>query len=278
MTENPNSITCESKASTEIEVIGIAWDDNSTFMKGPAKAPDIIRKTFFNGASNLFAENGVNLETRPFFYAPENMVLNVNDPLASIEAHVDSRLDQNKKVICIGGDHAVTFPVVKAHAKHYDRLNILHFDAHPDLYEIYDKNPYSHACPFARIMENNLADKLVQVGLRTINDHQKDQALRYDIVQFEMKDWKPGIKIHMDGPVYISLDMDVLDPAFAPGVSHHEPGGLSTRHVLGIIQRLKNPVVGADIVEYNPDRDISGITAAAAAKFLKEIAGMMFQP
>ncbi len=82
----------------------------------------------------------------------------------------------------------------------------------------------------------------------------------------------------MDGPVYISLDMDVLDPAFAPGVSHHEPGGLSTRQVLGIIQRLKNPVVGADIVEYNPDRDISGITAAAAAKFLKEIAGMMFQP
>jgi arginase family enzyme len=74
---------------------------------------------------------------------------------------------------------------------------------------------------------------------------------------------------------YISLDLDALDPAFAPGVSHHEPGGLSVRDVLNIIQRLPNPIVGADIVEYNPKRDINGVTAMVAAKLLKEIAGRM---
>jgi len=79
------------------------------------------------------------------------------------------------------------------------------------------------------------------------------------------------------GPVYLSLDMDVLDPAFAPGVSHHEPGGLSTRDVIRLIQGLHAPLVGADIVEFNPQRDPLGITAMAAAKLLKEIAARMLQ-
>jgi arginase family enzyme len=78
-----------------------------------------------------------------------------------------------------------------------------------------------------------------------------------------------------EGPVYISCDIDALDPAFAPGVSHHEPGGLSVRDILGIIQRLPNRIVGADIVEFNPQRDINDMTAMVAAKLLKEIAGRM---
>ena len=78
-----------------------------------------------------------------------------------------------------------------------------------------------------------------------------------------------------DGPLYLSLDMDCLDPAFAPGVSHHEPGGMTTREVLGIIQNLKGPLVGADIVEVNPKRDLNGVTAMVAAKLLKEILANM---
>lgn len=261
----------------KVIVTGIAWDENSSFMKGPAKAPRIIRETFHNGASNFFAENGIHLKKQAFHVEPDDIALDKKNPMASIEAHIKHCLDQDAKVICLGGDHAVTYPVIKAYAEKYKGLNILHFDAHPDLYEVYDDNPYSHACPFARIMENRLAEKLVQVGLRGLNDHQRKQAAKYKVEQVEMKDWHPNLDIHMEGPVYISLDMDVLDPAFAPGVSHHEPGGLSTRQVLDIIHRIDVPVVGADIVEVNPDRDLSGITAAAAAKFLKEIAGMMFQ-
>jgi arginase family enzyme len=86
-----------------------------------------------------------------------------------------------------------------------------------------------------------------------------------------MRDWRSGLSLDFEGPLYISLDLDALDPAFAPGVSHHEPGGLSVRDVLGIIQNVSGTVVGADIVEYNPTRDINSVTAMVAAKFCKEL-------
>lgn len=92
-----------------------------------------------------------------------------------------------------------------------------------------------------------------------------------------MRDWRPGMDLRLSGPLYLSLDLDALDPAFAPGVSHHEPGGFTTRDVLGIIQSLPVPLTGADLVEFNPVRDPSGITAALAAKLVKEILAQMFR-
>jgi len=150
-------------------------------------------------------------------------------------------------------------------------LTILHLDAHPDLYDELDNNRVSHACPFARIMEAGLAQRLVQAGIRTLNGPQKAQAERFGVEIIEMRDWQPGMLLNLAGPLYLSLDMDALDPAFAPGVSHHEPGGFSTRQVIQIIQEIDVPLVGADIVELNPVRDPLGVTTAVAAKLLKEI-------
>jgi arginase family enzyme len=90
----------------------------------------------------------------------------------------------------------------------------------------------------------------------------------------EMRDFAAGAVPIPDAPLYISLDLDALDPAFAPGVSHHEPGGLSVRDLLNVLHRIKGPIIGADVVEYNPTRDINGMTAVVAAKFLKELAGL----
>jgi arginase family enzyme len=167
--------------------------------------------------------------------------------------------------------------VVNALTKAHDNLTILHLDAHPDLYDSYDGNRFSHACPFARIMETGRVKRLVQVGIRGMNDVQRRQVEKFGVTCNEMKDYRSKKPIELEGPVYISLDMDVLDPAYAPGVSHHEPGGMSTRKVLRLIQSIGCPIVGADIVEYNPDRDVNGMTAAVAAKFLKEIAGTMLK-
>ena len=93
----------------------------------------------------------------------------------------------------------------------------------------------------------------------------------------EMKDLERVNTISFDGPVYLSLDLDCLDPAFAPGVSHYEPGGMSTREAIGLIQNCSGRIIGADIVEYNPERDPQGITAMVAAKLLKEILGRMIR-
>jgi arginase len=90
-----------------------------------------------------------------------------------------------------------------------------------------------------------------------------------------MRDFRPGLDVGLEGPVYVTIDLDAFDPAFAPGVSHYEPGGLSTRDVLGVLHAIRAPIAGADVVEYNPTRDLNGATAMLAAKLVKEIAGRM---
>ena len=176
--------------------------------------------------------------------------------LAEIEGFVSALLDQDLRPIFLGGDHSVTFPIIRAFRRKYRDLTILQFDAHTDLYDIFEGNRYSHACPFARIMEEGLANRLVQVGIRTLNHHQREQAKRFGVEMIEMKDWREGRVLVFEGPVYISFDLDALDPAHAPGVSHHEPGGFTTRQVVDTLLALQAEVVGADLVEFNPRRDV----------------------
>jgi arginase family enzyme len=133
----------------------------------------------------------------------------------------------------------------------------------------------SHACPFARIMEGRLAKRLVQVGIRTMNGHQREQAARFGVEVVEMRALPAYDRVKVHGPVYISFDMDVLDPAFAPGISHREPGGMTVREAIAHLHAIEGKIVGADVVEYNPGQDVSGMTATVAAKILKEILGKM---
>jgi agmatinase len=192
-----------------------------------------------------------------------------------IQPAVAEILTRGEKALLLGGDHSITWPVLRAYAEHYSGLTILQLDAHPDLYDELDGNRFSHACPFARILEEGLADRLLQVGIRTLNPHQREQAQRFNVEIIEMRDWSTTAIPELNAPVYLSIDMDCLDPAFAPGVSHPEPGGLSSRDVLTIIQSLDGVLVGADIVEYNPERDWMGLTAVVGAKLLKEILAQM---
>jgi agmatinase len=177
----------------------------------------------------------------------------------------------------LGGDHSVSYPIIEAHKPFYPDLHILHFDAHADLYDNFDDNPYSHASPFARIMETGGIASLTQVGIRTLEPHQRAQAKRFGVNQIEMKNFSMDFIRELKGPLYISLDLDALDPAFAPGVSHHEPGGLSTRKMITMIQQIQVPVVGADLVEYNPTRDVKEMTAMVGYKLMKELIAIMNQ-
>ena len=261
-----------------IAVLGVPFDENSSFLRGPASAPPGIREALNSGAMNLCSESGIDLGTEQRFHDLGDLRLSSgNAAFKQIEKAVTNLIEQKIAVVSLGGDHAITYPILKAYGKKYDKLSILHLDAHPDLYDEFEGNRYSNACPFARIMEEKLAGRLMQIGIRTMNPHQRRQAERFGVQVIDMKSWRPDITLDLTGPIYLSLDMDVLDPAFAPGVSHHEPGGLSTRDVLQIIQGIHAPIVGADIVEFNPKRDSSGITAMATAKILKEIVARMIE-
>lgn len=260
-----------------VAVVGLPSDENSSFICGAALAPARIREVLYSGESNLSAENGMDLGAEPRFRDVGDLDFEGADTFQVIESAVASLLSRGVYVLSLGGDHAVTYPLVKAHAARYGPLNILQLDAHPDLYDEFDNNRYSHACPFARILEDGLAARLVQAGIRAMNPQQRAQAERFGVEVVEMRHWDLGFRPNFDGPIYLSLDMDVLDPACAPGVSHHEPGGPTMRELLGLIHRLRGPILGADVVEFNPERDPVGITAMAAAKLLKEIAACMLE-
>ncbi|MDX2030377.1 MAG: agmatinase [Blastocatellia bacterium] len=253
-------------------IIDLPWDEMSSFLRGAAEAPGRIRAAFASESANLWSESGVDFGARPIHDGGAVALSGGTAALAEIEAAIGALLDQGRQPISLGGDHAVTYPVLRAFAKRYPRLSILHFDAHPDLYDEFEGNRYSHACPFARILEEGLVERLVQVGIRTMTGHQRAQIERFGVEVVEMKDWRDDWPIDFDTPVYVSFDIDGLDPAFAPGVSHPEPGGLSTRQAINAIHSISAPVVGADIVEYNPSRDLNDLTAMVCAKLLKELA------
>ena len=257
-----------------ISLLGIPYDANSSYLKGPALAPPLIRDAFNCDSSNNCAENGVDLGQPGTFHDAGDLTLPA-DPVAAfaeIEKAVAEVVALGNPLISLGGDHSVTYPTLRGYHKHFADLTILHFDAHPDLYDELDGNRLSHACPFARILEEKLARRLVQVGIRTMNPHQLEQAHRFGVEVISMQNLDRWAGVDLQGPLFISLDIDVLDPAFVPGISHYEPGGMSVREVVSCIQSLHVPIVGADIVEYNPTRDRDSQTAKVCAKFLKELA------
>jgi len=264
--------------SNKLKLIGIPYDGNSSFLKGPAFAPQRIRLMDTEGSANTFAENGMDIKEGIAYQDCGD--ISFENPQAepvfnAIYNKIKELLQDNNKVLSIGGDHSVSYPVIKAFAEKYSKLNILHLDAHADLYDNFENNPYSHASPFARLMETGKINSLTQVGIRTLNQHQKEQANRFGVNVIEMKDLNFDFINALEAPLYISLDLDILDPAYAPGVSHHEPGGMNTRDLIHIIQSIKVNIVGADIVEYNPIRDFQNMTAMVAYKMMKEIMSVM---
>ena len=256
-------------------LLGIPFDAYSSYLRGTGQAPGKIREALACDASNSWSELGVDLSAAGVYEDAGDLTFTEKDAFSVIEAGVGALIDAGKRPVLPGGDHSITFPIVKAVGRQHPGLTIFHFDAHPDLYEEFEGNRLSHACPFARIMEAGLAKRLVQVGIRTLNRHQREQAEKFGVDMIEMRSLGAFDKLKADGPVYITFDMDVLDPAFAPGVSHREPGGISVREAIAHVHAIEGEIVGADLVEYNPVRDIGGVTAIVAAKILKEILGRM---
>jgi arginase len=258
-------------------LLGIPFDAYSSYLRGAGDAPPKIREALRCDASNSWSELGVDLGVAGGYGDAGDLAFSGKEAFAAIEAGVAGLLDQGKRPVSLGGDHSITYPIVKAFAHRYPGLTIFHFDAHPDLYDEFEGNRLSHACPFARIMEAGLATRLVQVGIRTMVRHQREQAERFGVEVVEMRALPAYQRLKAAGPVYITFDMDVLDPAFAPGVSHREPGGMSVREAIAHLHAVEGEIVGADLVEFNPVRDVADMTATVAAKMVKEILGKMIE-
>ena len=261
-------------------LIGFPYDASSSHIRGTAAAPPIIRAALHSPAGNRATESGADISDPAVLQDDGDVALGAPaEARRDIEAATRRLLKRGRRLIALGGDHSITYPIVRAVRARNPRLSILLFDAHPDLYPEFEGDRFSHACPFARILDEGLCDQLVMVGIRTMNATQAAVAARYGVQVIDMASWAGGgsarQRFTLTAPVYVSIDVDGFDPAFAPGVSHREPGGLSVREVLTALDQLTVPIAGADVVEFNPGQDPVGLTAPVCAKLVKQLAGRM---
>ena len=271
-----------------VSLLGVPWDASSSFQRGAAEAPAAIRQALWAPSSNSYNERGDDLAAPGVFEDAGDIDL-PEDPAQArtvIEQRVRHIVASGHRPLLLGGDHSITYPILRGFSGRAEAPSVLHLDAHGDLYDEFplrrdgDGEPgdrYSHACPFARVMEERLATRLIQVGVRTLNAHQRAQAAKFGVEVLGADRWRDALPqiARLRGALYISLDLDVLEPMLAPGLSHPEPGGLTVRDVLEIFAAVRVPVVGADVVEYNPRNDFRDLTARVAAKFVKELIGVL---
>ena len=264
-------------SSLPIQLFGLPTDINSSFERGAAGGPAAVRAALWSDRGNLACQNGMEI-------GQDITLIDQGDLPLTEQCSSDDRLIfaaisaahlAEATPICIGGDHAVSVPLIAAVVERYGPVNILHFDAHPDLYDDFAGNPRSHASPFARVMERGHGARLVQVGIRTLTRHCAEQAARFGVEIIPMNGFTPAAVPVLGGPLYISIDLDGIDPSEAPGVSHPEPGGLTVRELLAVLDAQTAPIMGVDIVELNPARDQHGVTAILAAKLVRECAALI---
>jgi agmatinase len=275
----------------DVAVVGVPFDSGVTYRPGARFGPAAIRQ-----ASRLLRPYNPALDVSPF---QRSQVVDAGDiacnpfdieqGLAQVQEGIAELVAEGRRVVCLGGDHTIALPVLRAlHAEH-GPLALVHFDAHLDTWDTYFDAPYTHGTPFRRASEEGLIVKgrSAHVGIRgSLYDREDlvdDERLGFTIVHCRDFDrlGVAGILERVldrvqDSPVYVSIDIDVLDPAFAPATGTPEAGGMTSRELLGVLRGMRDlNLVGADIVEVSPAYDHAEITAVAAANLAYELVSMM---
>ncbi len=275
----------------DIAVVGIPFDAGTSYRPGARFGPAHIRES-----SRLLRPYNPAQDASPFALAqvvdagdiavnPFNIELAVQQ----IEDGVDELLEEGMKLVTLGGDHTIAYPILKSLHKKHGPITVIHFDAHLDTWDTYFGAPLTHGTPFRRASEEGFIDleSCLHIGIRgplyADTDLSDDKKLGFEVVtSIDMdKLGVEGVIKRMlarvgDKPVYVSIDVDVLDPAFAPGTGTPEMGGLSSREMLALLRALETVnLVGADIVEVSPQYDSAQITGFAAAHMAYELITLM---
>jgi agmatinase len=276
----------------DVAIVGIPFDSGATNRSGTRFGPRKIREA----SLQLWGYNQV-LQVAPtealkiVDYGDLSAIsVDIQATMDRITTGVNSLLDQNVTVVALGGDHSISLPLLRAHSSKFGKVAVVHFDSHPDTWDWeYEGQPYSHGTPFRRALEEKLidTDAYLQIGIRGPTSWAKDldtaremgaEILTIDQV-FEM-----GIptviarlrEVVGDRPVYVSLDIDSVDPAFAPGTGTPEVGGLTSYQILQLVRGLQGlNIVGFDLVEVSPPYDHGDITSILAANLAFEFISLL---
>jgi agmatinase len=273
-----------------VAVVGVPFDGGTSFRPGARFGPAAVRE-----ASRLLRPFDPSMNVEPF---EAQQVVDAGDmdvtpfdiasAVTAIQECADELLDRFGRLVSIGGDHTIALPLLRAVAARSGPVALVHFDAHLDTWDTYFGAPVTHGTPFRRAREEGLLldDHTMHVGLRGPlygrSDQVEDQALGFAALPLDDMDAlgvagvAQAIKDRIgEAPVYLSIDIDVLDPAHAPGTGTPEPGGMTSRELLAVLRNLSGVnLVGADVVEVAPPFDHAAITALAASHVVYRLLGL----
>lgn len=274
----------------DVSVLGVPWDGSVSYRPGARFGPRAVRE-----ASVLMRAYSPEAAIRPFDAlrvadAGDVSVVphDAHATFANIEEHVGRAIAGEGRTVCVGGDHSIALPILRAMAKRHGPLGMVHFDAHSDTYPAAWGNEYHHGTPFRKAVEEGLLDpaRVIQIGLRGglagADDYAfaKKSGFRLvfldDLMERGVGAVADAIKEVATGKVYLSMDVDAVDPAYAPGTGTPVPGGLTSREALLLIRSCRGlDIVGADVVEVSPPYDVQQITALLAAQMAWEAVVLM---
>jgi agmatinase len=270
-----------------VAVVGVPFDGGTTYRPGARFGPMAIRQ-----ATRLLRAYHPPLEVHPF--AAQQVAdggdivgnpFDIAQAIAEIEAGAEEALGAATHLVSLGGDHTIALPLLRAVTRKFGTVALLHFDAHLDTWDTYFGAAYTHGTPFRRAWEEELLlpDRAMHVGIRgplfSPQDLEDDERFGFAIVSaMELETIGVAGAVERilervgDAPVYVSIDIDVLEPALAPGTGIPEPGGLTTRELLGILRGLAGlRIVSADLVEVAPAYDHAEVTTIAASHVAYEL-------
>ena len=260
---------------------GYPFDGTACFRKGSSEAPDAIRKNSYNfetyllelgiDLSDISANDWGNLETTDNQDKNEKLLENL----------VSKIVNEGKFPIGLGGEHSLTPAAVKAAHSKYPNLAVVILDAHLDFRNEYEGNPKSHATVTRRVSDIVGIDNVRSIGIRSVSQSEITEARSVGLKFIEsgwteLREYLVDVIEDLDGPVYLSLDMDVIDPAFAPGVGTPEPFGMTPYEIIQTINFFADRIVGFDCVEVCPSYD-NGNTSALAARLTRHLVGAVWQ-
>ncbi len=255
-------------------LVGVPYDGTSTFRPGSRFAPSSIREASY-GIESYSPYQDKDLKDAKFFDIGDIPVSysNIDLNFKTIESFIFKLIIKGKKVISMGGEHLISYPIIKAFKRKFKELVVIHVDAHSDLANTFRGESFSHATVMRRIAELIGFENLFQLGIRSLLKEDKILPKRKEnMCMFNFDKAEKFLKEAGDRPMYLSLDLDVLDPSILPGTGTPEPGGVDFKELLRFILLLKDcRVVGADIVELSPHYDTSGISSITAATILREL-------
>lgn len=276
----------------DVAIVGVPFDSGASNRPGTRFGPRKIREAslLLWGYNQVLGVAPTEELTIIDYGDVSTIAVDINATMANITSEVKGILDEGVTVVALGGDHSISLPLLRAHAAKFGPPALIHFDSHPDTWDWEFKDqPYSHGTPFRRAIEEELIDSsaYLQIGIRgptsfanDLSDAEKMGAkiLTIDRV-FEMG--IPAVITEMketigEKPVYVSLDIDAVDPAFAPGTGTPEVGGLSSYEILQLVRGLQDlNMIGIDLVEVSPPYDHGDITAILASNLAFEFISLL---